>query len=99
MKNDRKIMRYDIDEFEPIRTQLRIVLERHIAGGTHYVKTMVADAQRVRRDPNGASTIERATYRYSVTLGRSNAAFLDGMRADQLTVDDIKALLSFFESI
>lgn len=92
-------MRYDIDEFEPIRTQLRIVLERQIAGGTHYVRTMVADAQKVRRDPNGARTIERATYRYSVTLGRSKAVFLDGMRADQLSFDDLRALLRFFESL
>lgn len=92
-------MRYDIDAFEPIRTQLRIVLERHIVGGTHYVKTMVADAQKVRRDPNGARTIERATYRFSVTLGRSNAPFLDAMRADRLSVDDLKALLRFFESL
>lgn len=92
-------MRYDIDEFEPIRTQLRIVLERHIAGGTHYVQTMVADAQKVRRNPDGARTIERATYRYSVTLGRSNVAFLDTMQASKLSKKDIELLLGFFESL
>lgn len=92
-------MRYKIEEFEPICTQLRIVLERHIDGGTHYVKTMVADAQRVRHNPDGARTIERATYRYSVTLGRSNATFLDAMRPDKLTEDDLKILLKFFEAL
>lgn len=92
-------MKYDIDEFEPIRTQLRIILERHIAGGTHYVKIMVTDAQRVRRDPNGARTIERATYRYSVTLGRSKETFLDKMQPNKLSIKDIEMLLNFFESL
>ena len=92
-------MRYEMDEFEPIRTQLRIVLERQITGGTHYVKKMVADAQMVRHNPDEARTIERATYRFSVTLGRSNAAFLDTMRPDKLSVDDLKTLLKFFESL
>lgn len=92
-------MRFEIDEYEPIRTQLRIVLERHIAGGTHFVQTMVADAQKVRQNPDGARTIERATYRYSVTLGRSGASFLDALQPNKLSKKDIEMLLSFFESL
>ena len=92
-------MRFEIDEYEPIRTQLRIVLERHITGGTHYVQTMVADAQKVRLNPDGARTIERATYRYSGTLGRSNETFLDAMCPNQLSRKDIEMLLRFFESL
>ena len=92
-------MRFEIDEYEPIRTQLRIVLERQIIGGTHYVQMMVSDAQKVRHNPDGARTIERATYRYSVTLGRSDAAFLDAMQPNRLSKKDLETLLEFFESL
>ena len=92
-------MRYPFDEYEPIRIQLRIAIEQKNSGGGHYIRTMVSDAQIVKQHPDRVRTIERATYRYSVALGRSGVPFLDRMRADCLTVQDFKVLLDFFEHL
>ena len=87
------------NEYEPILTLLRIAQERRKVDNDSYICTVVRDAQVIRRHPDRTRTIERATYKYSVTLGRSNASFLDGMNATALTEMDIVKLMDFFAHI
>lgn len=91
-------MNNPFDNYEPIRIQLRIAIEHKVPNGGHFIQTMVSDAQLIRRFPDRVRTIERATYRYSIALGRSRATFLDSMRPNHLSESDFKLLLDFFES-
>lgn len=87
------------DEFEPLLTLLRIAQEKRGVEKDSYIRTIVRDAQIIRHHPDKTRVIERATYRYSVTLGRSSADFLDRMNALALTESDITELLDFFRAI
>lgn len=87
------------DKFLPMVTLLRIAQERKTIEKDSYICSVVRDAQIIRHHPDRTRTIERATYRYSVTLGRSDAAFLDGMNAQALTDVDIVSLIEFFEKL
>ena len=92
-------MRKPFDDFEPIRIQLRVAIARKVPNGGHFIQTMVSDAQKVRHHPEKIGSIGRATYRYSVTLGRGGASFLDRMNPNHLTERDLRELLLFFESL
>lgn len=87
------------NEFEPLQTLLRIAQERHKVDDDSYIHIVVRDAQIIRHHPERTRILERATYRYAVTLGRSNASFLDSMNASNLTEKDIICLLDFFAHI
>lgn len=84
------------NEYEPLMTLLRIAHEKRVVEKGSYICSIVRDAQIIRHHPERTRTIERATYRYSVTLGRSSASFLDGMNAFALTDKDITMLMEFF---
>lgn len=86
-------------DFSPMVTLLRIAQERKAIEKDSYICSVVRDAQIIRHHPDRTRTIERATYRYSVMLGRSNVAFLDGMNAQALTEVDIVRLIDFFEKL
>ena len=86
------------DEFESVRTLIRIAQERHNYGD-NYVKTIVHDAKIVKFHPERIRTIQRATYRFSVKLGRSDVGFLEQMLPEHLTEKDFVTLLNFFENL
>ena len=86
------------DEFESVRTLIRIAQERHNYGD-NYVKTIVRDAKIVKFHPERIRTIQRVTYRFSVKLGRSDVGFLEQMVPEHLTETDFVTLLHFFENI
>ncbi len=88
-----------INEYEPIMTLLRIAHEKKIVEQGSYICSVVRDAQIIRHHPDRTRVIERATYRYSVTLGRSSVGFLDSMNASALTDKDVVELLEFFRSL
>lgn len=90
---------YRFDEYEPLRVVLRIAVEEKHIDREGLIKTVVRDAQIVRREPNRVRTIERSTYRYSVALGRSRVPFLDGIKPDHISEQDIHNLLDFFNKI
>ena len=85
-----------MNEFDPLVTLLRIAHERRCVEKGSYICSVVRDAQIIRSHPESTRMIERATYRYSVTLGRSDAPFLNEMNALALTERDVLALLDFF---
>ena len=87
------------NELEPIMSLLQIAQERKTVEQDSYICSIVRDAQIIRHHPERTRVIERATYRYSVTLGRSSADFLDGMNYAALTERDIVRLLEFFRSL
>lgn len=87
------------NEIEPLISLLQIAQERKVVERNSYICTVVRDAQIIRHHPEKTRVIERATYRYSVTLGRSSAVFLDEMDATALTEKDIVELLNFFRSL
>jgi len=87
------------NELDPLMSLLQIAQERQSVEQGSYICTVVRDAQIIRHHPERTREIERATYRYSVTLGRSSADFLDGMNATALTKKDIVKLLEFFRSL
>ena len=84
------------NEYESLITLLRLAHEKKAVVQGGYICSVVRDAQIIRHHPDQTRVIERATYRYSVTLGRSSAGFLDGMNASALTERDIVELLDFF---
>lgn len=86
------------NELDPLMSLLQIAQERKVVENGSYICTIVRDAQIIRHHPEKTRVIERATYRYSVTLGRSSAPFLDGMNAAALTEKDITELLEFFRT-
>lgn len=86
------------NELDPLMSLLQIAQERKTVEKGSYICTIVRDAQIIRHHPERTRVIERVTYRYSVTLGRSGAGFLDGMNAAALTEKDITDLLEFFRS-
>ena len=67
--------------------------------GNNYVKAIVHDAKIVKYHPDQIRTIQRATYRFSVKLGRSNVGFLGQMVPEHLTEKDFVTLLNFFENL
>lgn len=87
------------NELDPLMSLLQIAQERQSVEQGSYICTVVRDAQIIRHHPERTRVIERATYRYSVILGRSSADFLDGMNATALTKKDIVKLLEFFRSL
>lgn len=87
------------NELEPLMSLLQIAQEKKSVEQGSYICTIVRDAQIIRHHPERTRVIERATYRYSVTLGRSSADFLDGMNSAALTERDIVRLLEFFRSL
>ena len=86
------------DEFESVRTLIRVAQEQHNYGN-NYVQTIVRDAKIVKYQPDQIRTITRATYRFSVKLGRSNVGFLEQMVPEHLTENDFVTLLNFFEKL
>lgn len=85
------------DEFESVCTLIRVAQEQHNYGN-NYVKAIVHDAKIVKYHPDQIRTIQRATYRFSVKLGRSNVGFLEQMVPEHLTEKDFVTLLHFFEN-
>lgn len=86
------------DEFESVCTLIRVAQEQHNYGN-NYVKAIVHDAKIVKYHPDQIRTIQRATYRFSVKLGRSNVGFLGQMVPEHLTEKDFVTLLNFFENL
>ena len=86
------------DEFESVRTLIRVAQEQHNYGN-NYVQTIVRDAKIVKYQPDRIRTIQRATYSFSVKLGRSNVGFLEQMVPEHLTDKDFVTLLNFFENL
>ena len=87
------------NELEPIMSLLQIAQERKTVEQDSYICSIVRDAQIIKKNPEKTRTIARATYRYSVTLGRSRVDFLDEMKATALTEKDIVKLIEFFRSL
>lgn len=90
---------YIFDEYEPLRVVLRIAVEKKHIDREGLIKTVVRDALIVRLHPDRTRTIERSTYRYSVALGRSRETFLERISPDNISEENIRQLLDFFNKI
>lgn len=88
------------DEFEPVRSMLKIAIDTHTISETKYIREIIEDAIAVHRNPDSIRTIRRTTYTYSVKLGRSNNPILNSNILEEgIKEEDVRALLKFFEAL
>lgn len=86
-------------DYTSIKRLLKIAIHENDTYKDEYIKIVVRDAKMVYTNPSSVNVIDQDAYRYSVPLARLQRPEIMSMCPEQLTIDDFRLLLEFFEML
>ena len=87
------------NDYDEIKSLLRIAIEHHSTYKDRYVKIIVRDAQIIKKNPDRIKETSREFRSYSRALSASNSDAYVSMNPNELTKDNLETLLEIFNSL